>query len=154
MDKGKQKRKQQIPFLSAPIVSKFNATTYTNCNPSDINGFTLKKSEWEQIDWCLSQSQLFRLQHFHYNVGDCLFDALVVLLHFQYTSIEIREHTVNHFLVCLECGDLAALESLQTDLATDYLQDLHSISSVDDYLDRMSKTASQPNERKPLWPLG
>ena len=112
MDKGKQKRKQQIPFLFAPIVNKFNATTYANCNPSDTNGLTLKKSEWEQIDWRLAQSHLFRLQHFHYNVGDCLFDALVVLFHFRYTSIEIRERTINHLCVCLECRDLAALESL------------------------------------------
>ena len=99
MDTGKQKRKQQSPFLLAPIVSNFNATTYANPNPSHTNGFTLKKSEWEQIDWHLAQSNLFRLQHFHYNVGDCRFDALVVLLHFRYTLIEIREGTLNHFRV-------------------------------------------------------
>ena len=76
-----------------------------------------------------------------------MFNALVVIFHFLYTSIEIREGTINHFHVCLECGDLAALESLQTDLAVDYLQDLHSILDVDEYLDRMSQTASQPNEK-------
>ena len=59
-------------------------------------------------------------------------------MHFRYTSTEIREATINHFLVCLECGDLAALESLQIDLAVDYLKDLHSVLDVDEYLDRMS----------------
>ena len=68
-------------------------------------------------------------------------------MHFLYTSIEIREGTINHFCVCLEYGDLAALESLQADLETDYLQDLHSISDVDEYLECMSQNASQPNEK-------
>ena len=50
MDKGKQKRKQQSPFLPAPILNKFGINTYANCNTSDANGFALKKSEWGQID--------------------------------------------------------------------------------------------------------
>ena len=71
--------------------------------PSNTNSFALKKSECQQIDSRLAQSNLFRLQHFHYNVGDYLFNALAILMHFRYTSTEIREATINHFLVCLEC---------------------------------------------------
>ena len=72
--------------------------------------FRRKKSKWKQIDNPLARSNLFRLQRFHYNVEDCLFDALVVLMHFRYTSTEIREGAINHFRVCLESDDLAALE--------------------------------------------
>jgi hypothetical protein len=41
------------------------------------------------IDQVLSNNGLFRLEAFSYTTGDCLFDALQVLLHLCYSSIEL-----------------------------------------------------------------
>jgi hypothetical protein len=41
------------------------------------------------IDHVLHRNGLFRLDAFTYSPGDCLFDALHVLLHFPYSSIEL-----------------------------------------------------------------
>ena len=48
------------------------------------------------IDNVLENYGLFRPQNFAYVMGDCLFNALEVLLHFKYTSIEIREGIIDH----------------------------------------------------------
>ena len=47
----------------------------------------------------------------------------------------------------MECEDLVALESFQTYLASDYLKELNGVLYIDEYLDRMSQTSSQPNEK-------
>ncbi len=54
------------------------------------------------IDNLLEMHGLFRLQNIAYVVGDLLFNALKVLLHFRYTTIEIREGIIEHFRACLE----------------------------------------------------
>ena len=111
------------------------------------DGLGVKHSHWEKIDMALAASHLFRLANFHYEIGNCLFDALAVLLHFRYTSIEIREAIVNHFRICLDQNDPDALLSMHTDLAVEYLSELHGIENVDVYLTRMSQSASQANEQ-------
>ena len=54
------------------------------------------------IDNVLQLHGLFRLENFAYAVGDCLFNALQVLLDFRYTTTEIRESIIEHFKACLE----------------------------------------------------
>ena len=85
------------------------------------DGLGVKHSHWEKIDMALAASHLFRLANFHYEIGNCLFDALVVLLQFRYTSIEIREAIMNHFRICLDPKDIDAFLSMHTDLAVTYL---------------------------------
>ena len=101
----------------------------------------------------LSRSCLFRLEDFFYNLGDCLFDAFVVLCHFQFTSIQIREGIVKHFNKCLDNRDLEALRSLKTDLNIDFLKDLHGIDNSQTYLKRMSFSACFDSHGNPsgLW---
>ena len=82
----------------------------------------------------MNASQFFWLRNFHYEVGDSLFDALVILLHFLYTSIEIREGITNHFHDTLDFNDPSSLQSLHIDLAFDYLSMLHGIKDIDMYL--------------------
>jgi len=40
--------------------------------------------------------------HFSYTLAHCLFDAFHIPLHFQYSSIELGNQSINHFLVCLD----------------------------------------------------
>ena len=68
----------------------------TPCPPIR-NAFALDRTSFEQIDYTLATFNLFRLQHFHFQPGDCLFDSLAVLVHFRYNSQEIRQGIVNHF---------------------------------------------------------
>ena len=65
----------------------------------------VKRNAFEEIDIVVSRSGLFRLEDFFYNLGDYLFDAFVVLFHFQFTSIQIREGIVKHFNKCLDNRD-------------------------------------------------
>ena len=64
MDKGKQKREEQSPFLPDLSVNKFDTNTYANCNTLDTNAFALKKPEWGQIDSHLAQSHFFFITTF------------------------------------------------------------------------------------------
>jgi hypothetical protein len=105
------------------------------------------------IDPVLYRNDLFRLDAFSYTYVDCLFDAFHVLFHFRYSSIEIQNGLIDHFLVCLRNGDVEALESYQYELASDFLYQLHIIRDVETYLSKMRLAASSnvnENERG-LW---
>ena len=64
----------------------------------------------DNIDVVLHSNGLFRLDPFSYTVGDCLFDTFQVLLHFRYSSTELSNGLIDHFLVCLENGSVEALK--------------------------------------------
>jgi hypothetical protein len=55
----------------------------------------------ENIDQVLHKNGLFRLDAFSYIVGDCLFDAFQVLLHFRYSSTNLHNGLIDYFLGCL-----------------------------------------------------
>jgi hypothetical protein len=96
----------------------------------------------DNIDQVLRNNALFRLDAFSYTAGDCLFDAFQVLLHFRYSSTELRNGLIDHFLACLENGNIEALESYQYELASDFLYQLHGIHDVSTYLSKMWFSAS------------
>ena len=75
------------------------------CSLDSTSCFHLFGTNAEGIDHISVTSQFLRLQHFYYKPGNCLFDALVVLLHFRYASLEIREGVVNPFRSLLEARD-------------------------------------------------
>ena len=80
------------------------------------------------IDNVLEIHGLFHLQNFAYVVGDCLFNALQVLLHFRYTSTEIREGVIEHFRACLEKHDEEAIRSYELELNTCSLIEMHNVN--------------------------
>ena len=80
------------------------------------------------IDSVLEIHGLFRLQNFAYLIGYCLFNALQVLLHFRYTSIEIREGTIEYFRACLQKQDKEAITSYQIELNSFSLIEMHSVN--------------------------
>ena len=79
------------------------------------------------IDEALEKVQCFRINSFHFKVGDFLFDTIHVLLHGQYTPNELRNGIVNHFLHNLHNGCVQALASYQNELHPLMLYDLHGI---------------------------
>ena len=97
------------------------------------------------IDIILMKHSLFRLQKFAYTAGDCLFNAFEVLLHFRYSSIELRNGIINHFLNCLQRNDTKAKVSYQYELDPVILYQLHGIHDVDTYLHKMRFSASNRN---------
>ena len=105
------------------------------------------------IDSVLENYGLFRLQNFAYVMGDCLFNAFEVLLHFRYTSIEIRERVIEHFRACLQKRDEKAIESYQVELNSHSLMEMHKLTDPKVYLNKMSKSTTTniaPNDRG-LW---
>jgi hypothetical protein len=91
----------------------------------------------DNINQVLRNNDLFRLDAFLYIAGDFLFDAFQVLLHFSYSSTELCNGLIDHFLACLHNGNVEALESYQYELASDFLYQLHGIHDVDTYLSKM-----------------
>jgi hypothetical protein len=63
----------------------------------------------DNIDVVLHRNGLLRLDAFSYIVGDCLFDTFQVLLHFQYSSTELRNGLIDYFLAFSKNGDVEAL---------------------------------------------
>jgi hypothetical protein len=55
----------------------------------------------DNIDQILHNNVLFRLDTFLYTVGDCVFDAFQVLLHFCYSSTELCNGLIDHLLASL-----------------------------------------------------
>jgi hypothetical protein len=84
----------------------------------------------ENIDQVLHDNGLFRLDAFSYTVGDFLFDAFQVLLHLCYSSTELRNGLIGHFLVFLENDNVEALDSYQYELASNFLFQLHGLHDV------------------------
>jgi hypothetical protein len=96
----------------------------------------------DNIDQVLHKNGIFRMYAFSYTVGDCLFDAFQVLLHFCYSSTNLRNGLLDYFLACLENGDIEALQSYQYELASDFLCQLHGIHDVTTYFSKMWLCAS------------
>jgi hypothetical protein len=90
----------------------------------------------DNIDQVLHRNGIFRLDAFSYTVGDCLFDAFQVLLHFHYSSTDLWNGLTDYFLGCLENGNVEALESYQYELASDFLFQLHGIHDVTTYFSK------------------
>jgi hypothetical protein len=107
----------------------------------------------ENIDRVLHNNGIFRLDAFSYIVGVCLFNAFQVLLHFRYSSTELRNGLIDHFLACLENGNVEALESYQFELAFDFLCQLHGIHYVNTYFSNMwlFASATLPAHERGLW---
>jgi hypothetical protein len=105
------------------------------------------------IDRVLEDNNMFRLKSFGYNVGDCLFDSFQILLHMRYSSIEIRNGTIDHFLHCLQNNDSEALLSYKYELDSNTLYELHGLTDVDMYMWRMwlSATPDQTSNECGLW---
>ena len=113
----------------------------------DIENYHLAKKHRidANIDIVLMNHSLFRLQQFAYTPGDCLFNAFEVLLHFRYSSIELRNGIIDHFLNCLQQNDTKAKESYQYELDPIMLYQLHRIHDVDTYFRKMRFSASNSN---------
>jgi hypothetical protein len=87
----------------------------------------------DNVNQVLHNNALLRLDEFSYTAGDCHFDAFQVLLHFRYSSTEMCNGLIDHFLACLENCNVEALESYQYELASDFLCQLHGIHDVSTY---------------------
>ena len=92
------------------------------------------KNTKDSIDDVLEKYNLYRLDNFAFTPGDCLFDALHVLLHNRYTSIELREGVIQYFKYCLEKNDQEALASYQHELNTYSLMEMHNVNDREVYL--------------------
>ena len=96
---------------------------------------------------------MYFLDNFAYNPGDCLFDAFQVLLHYKYTSIELRECIIEHFKTCLQRNDNDALVSYEHELNAQSLVEMHNVTDPEIYLQRMKMSAPFliPPEHRGLW---
>jgi len=65
-----------------------------------------------------------------------------MLLHFRYTSNELRNGLIDHFLFCLKNNDIEAIQSYQYELAPDFLYELHGVNDIGTYLHKMRYSAS------------
>ena len=72
-----------------------------------------------------------------------MFNSFEVLLHFRYTSNQLRNGLIEHFLFCLNNNDVEAIESCQYEIASDFLYELHGITDIDTYLRKMRCSASK-----------
>ena len=63
----------------------------------------------DSIGVVLHRNGLFRLDAFLYTVGDFLFNTFQVLLHFRYSSTELRNGLIDYFLTSFKNGDAEAL---------------------------------------------
>ena len=93
------------------------------------------------IDKILASNNMFRLKSFAYNVGDCLFDSFHILFHMRYSSMEIRNGIIDHFLYCLQNNDPKALFSYSYELDSQTLYELHGLTDFDTYIRRMRLSA-------------
>jgi hypothetical protein len=107
----------------------------------------------DNIDQVLHSNELFRLDAFSYIVGDCLFDAFQVLLNFHYSSTDLRNGLIYHFLDYLESGNVEALDSYQYELASNFLCQLYGIHYVTTYFSKMwlSTSATLHAYQRGLW---
>ena len=80
-----------------------------------------------------------------------MFDAFQVLLHFRYTSLEIRQNTIEYFRFCLEKATIErikskeskeAIRSYNNELHPCSLWEMHKLTDKEVYLHKMSKFAS------------
>ena len=111
----------------------------------DVDNYKKKPSIESSIDDVLEEEGLFRLHRFSFTSGDCLFDTLQVLFYFRYTSIELRNGLIDHFLECLGKNNTEALESYQYELAPDFLYQLHGISNIETCICKMHLSTPTTN---------
>lgn len=104
--------------------------------------FRLQCIVLDNIDCVLKRNGLFRLDAFSYTVGDCLFDSFKMLLHFRYTSNQLRNGLIEHFLFCLNNNDVEVIESYEYKLAPNFLYELHGINDIGTYLHKMRCSTS------------
>jgi hypothetical protein len=120
-----------------------------------LKAIELKRSSFHitNIDHVLDNNGLLKLDAFSYTLGDCLFDAFHVLLHFCYNSTKLWNGLIDHFLVCLSNGDAEELESYQYELASDFLYQLHRIHDVETYFSklRMSVSSNVNENERGIW---
>ena len=108
----------------------------------NVDNYMKKCSIEGRIDDVLEREGLFRLHGFSFTSGDFLFDTLQVLLHFLYTSIELWNGLIDHFLKWLGKNNTEALKSYQYELAPGFLYQFHGISNIETYLCKMWLSAS------------
>ena len=96
---------------------------------------------------------IFILDALLYTVGDCLFNAFQVLLHFRYSLTDLHNGLIDYLLGCLKNCDVEALESYEYELESDFLRQLHGIHDVATYFSKMRLFASpiQPAHERGLW---
>jgi hypothetical protein len=101
----------------------------------------------------LHSNGLFRLDAFLSTIGDCLFDTFQVLLHFLYSSTNLRNRLIDYFLGCLKNGNTEALESYEYELESDFLRQLHGIHDVTTFVSKMWLYASPilPAHERGFW---
>ena len=114
---------------------------------------THSPSNKEKLNGVLETHNLFRLKNFSYLVRDCLFDSLQVLLHFTYTSVQLRKGTIEYFRKCLEKQDAQAIISYQHELHEQSLIEMYNVNNQELYLEKMTKSTSidLPLESRGLW---
>jgi hypothetical protein len=107
----------------------------------------------DNIDVVFHSNALFRLDAFSYTVGNFLFDTFQVLLHFHYSSTELRNGLIDYFLTFFKNGNVKALQSYEYELEYDFLQQLHGIQDVTSYFSKMWFSASPilPPHERGLW---
>ena len=66
---------------------------------------------------------------------------MVVLLHFCYTSLEIRQAIIDHFPFCLQQNHESMISSIRAELNPGFLESMHGVNDIDTYLDLMSISA-------------
>jgi hypothetical protein len=78
-----------------------------------------------EINQELTKLGLKQITNFQYNVGDCLFDAIVYLLKYLIISNSIRMNFMFHFQECLRFEIPKALLCHKCELNYEFLHDLH-----------------------------
>ena len=107
----------------------------------------------DNIDEVLHSNGIFRLDAFSYTVGDYLFNTFQVLLHFHYSSTELRNGLIDYFLTYFKNGDAEDLQSYEYELESNFLRQLHGIHDVAMYFSKMWLSASpiMPSHERELW---
>lgn len=102
----------------------------------DVENYTpiSKQVPIQTIDEVLQNNNLFRIKPFVYSMGDCLFYSFYLLLHMQYTSLELHNGIIDHFINRLELNDAEALFSYKHELDAQALYEMHGLNDIDTYL--------------------
>lgn len=114
--------KQSVEDKSIDLMPKLCKYALSISDPAldniiDVENYESKYTHGDiSIDTVLKYNNLFKINPFVYNVDDCPFDSLQVLLHMRYTSVELRNGIVDHFLNCLVIDDPEALFSHEYEL--------------------------------------
>jgi hypothetical protein len=83
------------------------------------------------------ENRLFRLDAFFHTLLHILYLMHSTSpLHFHYSSIELQNGSIHHFLVFLDNKDIDALQSYQYELGSYFLQELHQIPDIKTYLSK------------------